>query len=218
MHPAFITASGGERVGLLKNYTAKFGDVSPLCTPLDDRIELFTYCSRGGEFMLSKACKAAGWKLTVTSRNYSPWNWFGKVGPLIHVLRKSKARYVFCLDGFDTLPLRAPTWEECTALGDTVRFVKANNWPDVPWLPRAKHYPGAGAYYGCRQTILKFLLLSTRMLKARNPLVLYRGQFDDQLAWKWHHWANPELFSIDTEIKVLHNFAFRRDILERVQI
>jgi len=222
MMPAFITASGPTRHKLFAAVDEHFGSVTPFVKPgeqLCPEIEIFTYNNRASACYLERRCAAIHLNLSVTAKVYKPWNWFGKVGPLIHMLKRSTAQYVFCLDGDDTFPVRFPKLEECAELGDGIRFVRGNDWPDVPWIPKnSEHmYPAACAYFGKRDTILQLLERTARLWRCKNPVVIYRKGFDDQIAWKFHHFCYPELLSIDRDGKTLVNLGFDARIISRLK-
>lgn len=219
--PAFITASGPMRHKLFADIKHHFLGLTPFVKPAEQtsrEIEIFTYNNRPKPSYLETQCARLGIKVTVTASDYRPWNWFGKVGPLIHAMRRSTAQYVFCLDGDDTCPIRRPELSECVELRDGIRFVRGNDWPDVPWLAKnTEHmYPAAGAYFGKRETVLRFLVLTDQLWKARNPVVIYRHGFDDQLAWKFHHSCHSDLLSIDEQGQTVVNLAFDPQIISRI--
>lgn len=191
-------------------------------------VEIITYSNYSKPTLLERCCASLGLPLTVLARDYRPWDWFGKVGPLLDHLRSPdcQADLFLCLDANDTVIVSdlAVIRERFDQTGAEV--ICCNTVADYPrcqqhYLFELATYPShpihchlsAGGLMGRRTALLEFIQEIADGYHNRHPAFWsdVTGNFEDQGAWRELHRLHYPRIQVDHRSRVLRRFdCFRR--------
>jgi hypothetical protein len=168
--------------------------------PTEPTVDVVTYNNTKTKFPLEFQAEKLGLRLHVVARDFRPWSWVAKITEpkkLLETLPPDEI--VMLVDGNDTIFTRAPHRREVLEIMEFYKSPGILFCPtSVSWPPDGrcgrferslssspKPFLSAGGYVGKVKAILRGL----NWIEARRPKgrFLFRGCFNDQLAWRKAH-------------------------------
>jgi len=207
----------------LEKYLAK----SKEC-PHDDQLvggQYLTYNNQSGETLVERCYKRYGLNCSVLARDYHPWDWMGKVRPVLNFLDSGECRddFIVLTDADDILIVNDPRGARLSfeKYGCDVLFCNTvGDWPPdannraFEWSINSNRrfhcHLSAGGYVGRRKAIMEMLTQIINRYDNGDERIIYNGGFDDQHAWRVMHSENHPRIQIDIYGNIFKRFDIFR--------
>ena len=157
----------------------------------------------------------------IVARDFKPWNWMGKVKPVYDYLSRlnGDTSYVLISDARDVLIRKEPVGMKSILDYYDAEIVFCNtvaNWPpnalanefEKQCYPNSifHNHLSAGAYFGKISFVKKCLSEIIDLTELGDDKVMFRGNFDDQSAWRYLHRKYYPKIKVDHECKLFSRF------------